>query len=107
MAVEAEGADVTLVSTGSEVSICVEAVKTLKDKGITARVVSMPCVEIFDAQPKEYQLKCLPDGIPAMSVEVMSTLGWDKYTHEQFGLNRFGASGPYKKGVRGMVVPSY
>ena len=97
VAVEAEGADVTLVSTGSEVSICVEAVKTLKDKGITARVVSMPCVEIFDAQPKEYQLKCLPDGIPAMSVEVMSTLGWDKYTHEQFGLNRFGASGPYKK----------
>ena len=37
------------------------------------------------------------DGIPTMSVEVMSTLGWEKYSHEQFGLNRFGASGPYKK----------
>ena len=45
---------------------------------------------------KDYQLKCLPDGIPSMSVEVMSTLGWEKYTHEQFGLNRFGASGAYK-----------
>ena len=96
VAVEAENADVTLVSTGSEVSICIEAVKTLKDQSITARVVSMPCVEVFDAQPKDYQLKCLPDGIPSMSVEVMSTLGWEKYSHEQFGLNRFGASGAYK-----------
>ena len=93
---EAENADITLVSTGSEVGLCVEAVKKLKDEGITTRVVSMPCVEVFDAQPKEYQLKCLPDGIPAMSVEVMSTLGWEKYSHEQFGLNRFGASGAYK-----------
>jgi transketolase len=98
VAIEAENADVTLVSTGSEVSICIEAVKVLKEKhGLTTRVVSMPCTEVFDAQPKEYQLKVLPDGIPAMSVEVMSTLGWEKYSHEQFGLNRFGASGPYKK----------
>jgi len=94
--IEAENADVTLVSTGSEVSICVEAVKKLKDEGITTRVVSMPCTEVFDAQPKEYQLKVLPDGIPAMSVEAMSTYGWEKYSHEQFGLNRFGASGAYK-----------
>lgn len=98
VAVEAENADVTLVSTGSEVGICVEAVKTLKDQhGLTARVVSMPCTEVFDAQPKDYQLKVIPDGIPTMSVEVMSTMGWEKYSHEQFGLNRFGASGPYKK----------
>ena len=39
----------------------------------------------------------LPDGIPSLSIEVMSTLGWEKYSHEQFGLNRFGASGPYKE----------
>lgn len=97
VAIEAENAGVTLVSTGSEVGICIDAVKVLKDQyGITARVVSMPCTEVFDAQPKEYQLKVIPDGIPAMSVEVMSTLGWEKYSHEQFGLNRFGASGPYK-----------
>lgn len=94
---EAANAGITLVSTGSEVSICVEAVKYLKDNhNVTARVVSLPCVEIFDAQPKEYKLKCLPDGIPSMSVEVMSTLGWEKYSNEQFGLNRFGASGAYK-----------
>jgi transketolase len=97
MALEAEGADITLVSTGSEVSICIETVKVLKDQhNLTARVVSMPCVEVFDAQPKEYKLSIIPDGIPALSVEVMSTLGWEKYSHEQFGLNRFGASGAYK-----------
>jgi len=97
VALENEGAQITLVSTGSEVSLCLESVKYLKDNhDIKARVVSMPCVEVFDAQPKDYKLQCIPDGIPALSVEVMSTLGWEKYSHEQFGLNRFGASGPYK-----------
>jgi transketolase len=96
VALEDKSADVTLVSTGSEVSICIEAVKTLKDEGIKARVVSMPCVEVFDAQSLEYKLSVIPDGTPVMSVEVMSTLGWEKYSHEQFGLNRFGASGAYK-----------
>jgi transketolase len=96
VALENKEADVTLVSTGSEVSLCLEAVKTLKDQGLKARVVSMPCVEVFDAQDKDYRLSVIPDGIPTMSVEVMSTLGWEKYSHEQFGLNRFGASGPYK-----------
>ena len=96
VALEDKEAAVTLVASGSEVSLCLEAVKTLAEKGTKARVVSMPCVEVFDAQPKQYKLSCIPDGIPAMSVEVMSTLGWEKYSHEQFGLNRFGASGPYK-----------
>ena len=97
VAVEAPNADITLISTGSEVSLCIDAVKYLKDKhSLTARVVSLPCFEVFDTQSKEYRLKVIPDGIPAMSVEVMSTLGWERYTHEQFGLNRFGASGPYK-----------
>ncbi|KAB5554989.1 putative transketolase [Coniochaeta sp. 2T2.1] len=94
---EQEGADITLVSTGSEVCICIDAVKELKEKhNIKARVVSIPCFEVFDAQSKEYRLSVLPDGIPSMSVEVMSTMGWERYTHEQFGLNRFGASGAYK-----------
>jgi transketolase len=94
---EVEGADVTLISTGSEVGICVDAVKELQEKhGLKARVVSMPCTEVFDLQSKEYRLSVLPDGIPSMSVEVMSTLGWERYSHEQFGINRFGASGAYK-----------
>ncbi|KAK2616094.1 hypothetical protein N8I77_002803 [Diaporthe amygdali] len=92
---EVEGADITLVSTGSEVCICIDAVKELEKKGVKARVVSIPCFEVFDAQSKDYRLSVLPDGIPSLSVEVMSTMGWERYTHEQFGLNRFGASGAY------------
>ncbi|KAL1864290.1 hypothetical protein VTK73DRAFT_5981 [Phialemonium thermophilum] len=94
---EQPGADITLVSTGSEVCICIDAVKELKEKhNVKARVVSIPCFEVFDLQSKEYRLSVLPDGIPSLSVEVMSTMGWERYTHEQFGLNRFGASGAYK-----------
>ncbi|KAI1851038.1 hypothetical protein JX265_002915 [Neoarthrinium moseri] len=94
---EVEGAQITLVSTGSEVCICVDAAKELAEKhNIKARIVSIPCFEVFDAQSKEYRLSVLPDGIPSLSVEVMSTMGWERYTHEQFGLNRFGASGAYK-----------
>ncbi|KAG5921792.1 hypothetical protein E4U61_006220 [Claviceps capensis] len=94
---EVAGANVTLVSTGSEVSICLEAAKYLEEKhGVKARIVSIPCFEVFDAQSKEYRLSVLPDGVPSLSVEVMSTMGWERYTHEQFGINRFGASGAYK-----------
>lgn len=92
-----EKADIILVSTGSEVGICVNAIKTLKEQhSLAARVVSIPCFEVFDSQSKEYRLSVLPDGIPSMCVEVMSTMGWERYTHQQFGLDRFGASGPYK-----------
>ncbi|THX18412.1 transketolase [Aureobasidium pullulans] len=94
---ENQGAQITLVSTGSEVSICLEAVKFLHDEhGVVARVVSMPCFEIFDAQDQGYRLSVIPDGIPTLSVEALSTLGWPRYSHEQFGLNRFGLSGAYK-----------
>ncbi|KAH7149657.1 Transketolase, thiamine diphosphate binding domain-containing protein [Dactylonectria estremocensis] len=93
---EVEGANITLVATGSEVGIAVDAAKQLEEQGVKARIVSMPCCEVFDQQSKEYRLSVLPDGIPSLSIEVMTTLGWERYTHEQFGLNRFGASGPYK-----------
>ncbi|KAK9471553.1 Transketolase, thiamine diphosphate binding domain-containing protein [Dipodascopsis tothii] len=94
---EVEGADLTLVSTGSEVGICVDAVKLLEAKGLKVRVVSLPDWLTFDKQPMDYKLSVLPDGHPIMSAEVMNTLGWDRYSHEQFGINRFGASGPAPK----------
>jgi transketolase len=98
VAVDAENAAITIVSTGSEVSIAIEASTYLQEKhNVVARVVSIPCFEVFDAQSKEYRLSVLPDGIPVLSVEALSTMGWERYSHEQFGLNRFGASGPYKK----------
>lgn len=87
-------ADVTLISTGSEVYLVNDAAKQLKEQGIKARVVSAPCLEIFDAQDQEYRLSVLPDGAPVMSVEAYSTSGWTKYAHESFGLVGYGASGP-------------
>ncbi|KAJ5729164.1 Transketolase C-terminal/Pyruvate-ferredoxin oxidoreductase domain II [Penicillium malachiteum] len=98
VAVENPNAAVTIISTGSEVGICIEAATYLQEKhGIAARIVSVPCFEVFDAQDKAYRLSVLPDGIPVLSVEALTTMGWERYAHEQFGLNRFGASGPYKQ----------
>lgn len=85
--------DIIIVASGSEVSLAVEASKHLESTGFSAGVVSLPDFLTFDKQPLDYRLSVLPDGVPIMSVEVMSTFGWAKYSHEQFGLNRFGASG--------------
>ncbi|KAG0247948.1 Transketolase [Mortierella polycephala] len=93
---DVQGADVTLVGTGSEVSLCVETARMLKDEGIKARVVSMPSTKLFDEQPFEYRASVLLDGVPAVSVEALSTFGWTRYAHESIGIDTFGASGPYK-----------
>jgi transketolase len=85
--------DAIVVASGSEVSIAVDAAKKMDSEGYKIGVVSLPDFFTFDKQPLSYRLLVLPDGVPIMSVEVMSTFGWSKYSHEQFGLNRFGASG--------------
>lgn len=91
--------DPTLIiaASGSEVSLSLDAAKLLNAKGNKVRVVSLPDFFTFDQQPDEYKLKVFPEGVPALSVEVMSSLGWGKYTHEHFNLDHFGASGPYAK----------
>ncbi|KAF8980070.1 Transketolase [Entomortierella lignicola] len=94
---DVQEADVTLVGTGSEVSLCVDAANLLKEQGIKARVVSMPSTKLFDEQPFEYRASVLIDGVPAVSVEAMSTFGWTRYAHESIGIDTFGASGPYKE----------
>ncbi|QSL65902.1 hypothetical protein MERGE_003039 [Pneumocystis wakefieldiae] len=94
---EDESADLTIVSTGSEVFLCLDAIRILKEKyGLSARLVSMPCFYVFDRQDFDYKLTVLKDNIPILGVEVYSTLGWRNYSHEQFGLDTFGASAPYK-----------
>jgi transketolase len=85
---------VILVSTGSEVSICVEAVKLL---GVDARVVSMPSMELFEKQPLEYRQSVLLQDVPVLSVEAASTFGWSKYSHSQLGMTTFGKSAPFEK----------
>lgn len=94
--VKVSNPDVIFVSTGSEVSVSVEAASILSTKGFQAGVVSLPDWFTFDRQPKEYKLSVIPDGVPLISVEVMSSIGWDRYTHEQINLNKFGASGKYQ-----------
>jgi len=87
-------AQIIFAATGSEVGLCVEAAKLLKQENIPSRVVSLPCLSTFDAQPKEYRDKVLPKGIPILSVEAASTFGWAKYAHKSIGIDTFGMSAP-------------
>ncbi|MBA3577686.1 MAG: transketolase [Sphingomonas sp.] len=97
------GADrkVIFIATGSEVEIALAAAKQLESQGIGADVVSMPCMELFDAQPDTYREDVLPDvsnrEILRVSVEAGTTFGWERYTglHGlRIGIDRFGVSAP-------------
>ena len=94
---EADGPrDVTLLATGSEVSLAMEAAKTLRDSGKKVAVVSMPCWEIFDAQDAGYRAAVLGKA-PRVAVEAAIGMGWDKYIGERgafVGMHSFGASAP-------------
>jgi len=94
---DAPDAKIIFAATGSEVSLCVEAAKLLKEEGIASRVVSIPCFSTFDAQGKEYRDKVLPKGIPILSVEAGTTFGWAKYAHKSIGIDTFGMSAPAAK----------
>ncbi|KAJ1923646.1 Transketolase [Tieghemiomyces parasiticus] len=88
-------AQIVLVATGSEVSICVDTAKLLKEKhSLPVRVVSMPSMELFNEQAVTYKQSVFPRGLPVVSVEVLSTVCWGKYAHASIGLDRFGLSGP-------------
>jgi transketolase len=90
---------VTLLATGSEVSIAVEAQQALAKERISAAVVSMPCWELFAAQPEEYQRSVLGDA-PRVAVEAAVRLGWDRWIGERgafIGMHDFGASAPIEQ----------
>jgi transketolase len=91
---------VTLIGTGSEVSIALQARDLLATEGIHARVISMPCWELFDNQPESYRQSVLLPNVPRVAVEAGVTLAWAHYLDGEnravVGLNRFGASAPYK-----------
>lgn len=90
---------VTLLATGSEVSLAIEVKEHLAKHHIATKVVSMPCTELFDQQSKEYRESVL-SGELRVSIEAGSTLGWHKYVGGDgltFGLDSFGASAPAPK----------
>ncbi len=92
--------DVILIGTGSEVSLCVAARDLLAAEDIKARVVSMPCRELFDAQDEAYRESVLPSSITArVTVEEASPIGWDRYAGPKgivLGMHTFGMSAPLK-----------
>ncbi len=96
----AEDADVILVGTGSELQLAVEAKKLLADKDIKARVVSMPCLEWFESQPKEYRDAVLPPSVSArVAVEAGIAQCWHKVvgdTGEIISIEHYGASADAK-----------
>jgi len=90
-----EGAPkLVLAASGSEVALALAAAEALAAEGVAVSVVSMPCWEAFDAQPREYQASVFPEGVPAVAVEAGSTRGWERYTHAAVGIDRFGTSAP-------------
>ena len=95
--IEPKGArDVTLIGTGSEVALAVDAAKALEGEGISAAVVSMPCWELFEAQSKSYQNAVLGVG-PRVAVEAAVPFGWSRWLGPEgafIGMHGFGASAP-------------
>ena len=99
---ESDGAngspDVIVISTGSEVHLALQAAQRLEEQGVHARVVSMPCWELFEEQPAEYRDEVLPPDVKArVSVEAGVELGWSKWVGSEgdsISIERFGASAP-------------
>jgi len=96
--------DAILISSGSEVALCVQAFEQLKAEGIKARVVSMPSWEIFEdycSKHPEYRESVLPSTVTArVSVELASTFGWERYVGQRgciIGMQTFGSSAPLKE----------
>ena len=89
------------MATGSEVQLAMAAREELAADGIGARVVSVPCWELFDRQPQAYRDDVLPPSVTArVAIEQASTLGWDRYVGSGgtvIGMQTFGASAPLKQ----------
>ena len=93
---EADNADVTLIASGSEVEIAMNAVTALKEAGKTARVVSAPCFELFAEQDAAYKASVL-GAAPRIGIEAGVRQGWDMFlapTDAFIGMSTFGASAP-------------
>ena len=90
--------DLILIATGSEVGLAVDAKKLLDAQGVATRVVSMPCMGAFAAQPQAYRDEILPPSVTArISIEAAATLGWYRWVGDRgvaYGIDHFGTSAP-------------
>ena len=92
--------DCVLIATGSEVALAMDAAKGLAEKGRKVRVVSMPCTQLFDAQPQQYRDSVLLPDVPRVAIEAGARDGWWRYVScsgAVIGIDSFGASAPAKK----------
>ncbi|RME58211.1 MAG: transketolase, partial [Caldilineae bacterium] len=94
---------IVLVATGSEVEIAFNAGQQLAQEGVAVRVVSLPSWELFQAQDATYRAQVLPPAVPKVAIEAGVTLGWERWVGNDpakaaiIGVDRFGASAPYKR----------
>ncbi len=91
---------ITLMATGSEVSLALGVQEILQNNKLRVRVVSAPCLDLFDQQDKDYQNSILPPDNFVVGIEAASSYGWARYTGRDglfFGIDSFGASGPYQE----------
>ena len=94
-----ENIKLTLMASGSEVDIAVSAAKKLAEKNIYTKVISVPSMELFDAQPEDYRLKILGETELKISIEASQPMSWKKYVGKNgttLGIEDFGKSAPYK-----------
>ena len=95
--VRVDGTDIVLVATGSEVPLAADAANLLAEQGISARVVSVPCVEVFNLQPDDYRAVVLGVDLPLFTIEAGSTAMWSAGGRKggvAIGIDHFGASAP-------------
>ena len=91
--------EITLIASGSEVQIAIDALNKLQAANINSKVVSMPCQELFDKQSKEYKEKVIEKNSKKISIEASSIFGWEKYVSSEgtsLGMKSFGKSAPGK-----------
>jgi len=97
---EVENPKVTLIASGSEVELALEVQKELDQQQIKSKVISIPCVNIFNQQDNNYKNSLISDQTINISIEAGSTYGWSNISNSKiysFGINNFGKSGPYKE----------
>ncbi len=92
--------NVTLVASGTEVELALKVQEKLKENNIHSKVVSMPCMELFDKQPEDYRKDILEENSLIVTLEAGSITSWQKYIKSKglsFGIDKFGESAPYKE----------
>ena len=92
--------NLTIVASGTEVELALKVQDKLKANNIHSKVVSMPCMELFDKQPEEYKSDILEEDSLIVTIEAGNVMSWQKYINNKglnLGIDKFGESAPYKE----------